>query len=205
MGLTKDEEITLRKQGLKADIRNNLGVAKNIIPLFQAWKNDTDLTRKAEIFQLLEREMNQLGKSIEHIDASLDFYDVIEENFVNPEDHAKETYFLNFKFLKNELEKKLRNSEQRTVLYRNYLTDIYEKKQYSVKVVKDVLIGFAKAGWNVYCSSDGFGIHKKIIICKEKLDDNKNPDWAKQKPSDSVDRFYLVDPNKELHDSMVRS
>ena len=139
MGLTKDEEIALRKQGLKADIRNNLGVAKNIIPLFQAWKNDTDLTRKAEVFQLLEREMNRLGKSVEHIDASLDFYDVIEENFVNPKDHAKETYFLNFKFLKNELETKLRNSEQRTVLYCYDLKEIYDKQQYSVKVVKYVL------------------------------------------------------------------
>jgi hypothetical protein len=75
MELNQEEEETLKKQGLKEDIRNQLVTAKNIAPLFKKWKNEKNPTQKEKIFKLLETQIEQLPGNVDHICESLEFFE----------------------------------------------------------------------------------------------------------------------------------
>lgn len=82
MTLTKDEENTLKGQGLKEDIRNQLSNAKNIPSVFKAWEDEKDLEKKEKIFKLLKEQIKRLEPNVDHICDSLDYYEAIEKKMV---------------------------------------------------------------------------------------------------------------------------
>lgn len=75
MALSKEEKETLKSQGLKEDIRNELSPAKNIPSLFERWKNEKDPEIKEGAFKLLEKFIGQLRGNVDHICDSLDYYE----------------------------------------------------------------------------------------------------------------------------------
>ncbi len=74
--LTESEIETLKRQGLQADIRNQLGPAKNLTAAFQAWKNEENLGQKNILLQFIENDMKQLEKSVEHICDSFQYFEI---------------------------------------------------------------------------------------------------------------------------------
>lgn len=78
MALTKDEETTLKGQGLKEDIRNQLSNAKNIPSVFKAWEDEKDPEKREKIFTLLKKQIERLEANVDHICDSLDYYEAIE-------------------------------------------------------------------------------------------------------------------------------
>lgn len=83
--LTPEEEVTLKSQGLKEDVRNQLSNAKNIACIIKNWEEEADPDTKVRLFSILKKYAGQLSKNVDHICLSLDYYVCIEK--------PKETYF----------------------------------------------------------------------------------------------------------------
>lgn len=79
MTLSEKEKETLKSQGLKEDIRNQLSNAKNIPFLFKNWKKASDPETKKKLFILLEKSINKLENNVNHICDSLDYYELKEK------------------------------------------------------------------------------------------------------------------------------
>jgi hypothetical protein len=79
MALSKQDKETLKHQGLKEDIRNQLSNPKNIPYLFDAWKKEKNTERKKGLFIILNKSIKQLKKNVNHICDSLDLYEFKEK------------------------------------------------------------------------------------------------------------------------------
>jgi predicted AAA+ superfamily ATPase len=66
----------LKRQGLEADVRNKLSVAKNITTLFEAYTKEINPNKKEKIFKVLEDSMKDLESNIEHICNSFSFFEI---------------------------------------------------------------------------------------------------------------------------------
>ena len=76
--LTLEEETTLKHQGLKEDIRNQLSNAKNIACIIKKWEEEKDSEIKIKLFSILKKYAEQLSKNVDHICLSLDYFDCVE-------------------------------------------------------------------------------------------------------------------------------
>ncbi|MFZ2205384.1 MAG: hypothetical protein WAV23_02240 [Minisyncoccia bacterium] len=77
--LTPEEIVTLKSQGLKEDIRNQLYNAKNMACDLENWEKEKDSKIKEILFRRLKRNAMQLEKNVDHICNSLDYFDCIEK------------------------------------------------------------------------------------------------------------------------------
>lgn len=79
MPLNTEEIELLKRQGLKADIRNNLSNANTIPALFDGYETEQDPVKKQELFLILKSAISQLPANIKHICDSLDYYNLVEK------------------------------------------------------------------------------------------------------------------------------
>lgn len=78
--LSKESINLLIEQGLEADIRNKLGVAKNIPFLFREYMKEKNPDKKDKLCQLLNESMNKLEKDVDHICNSFPFFEITPKN-----------------------------------------------------------------------------------------------------------------------------
>lgn len=74
--LSKESVALLIEQGLEANIRNKLGVAKNIPFLFKAYIKEKDPSKKEKLYCLLNESMKRLEKDVDRICLSLSFFEI---------------------------------------------------------------------------------------------------------------------------------
>ncbi len=74
--LSKESLTLLIEQGLEADIRNKLGIAKNIPLLFRMYIKERNPSKKERLYCLLNESMKRLEKDVDHICLSLSFFEI---------------------------------------------------------------------------------------------------------------------------------
>ena len=79
MALNTEEIELLKRQGLEADIRNNLGNMATIPALLDGYETEQDPNKKQELFLLLKSSISQLTNNVNHICDSLSYYDLVEK------------------------------------------------------------------------------------------------------------------------------
>ncbi|MES2416321.1 MAG: hypothetical protein V4504_01320 [Patescibacteria group bacterium] len=195
MKLAEVEEQTLIKQGLKEDIRNQLTPVKNIPSLFQAWKDEEDLAKKATLLVLLETEVGKLQPIVDHICTSLDYYDVIE---TKPETHERllhKTFLSNVKILKDYLEGELKKSNNGEAILHYHMNNLVTDKD----MLKVVMTNFVEAGWYVYFSIKGGMLSDQQILFRKRELKNTFINRKRNSPGEYswIEEFCLFEPGKE--------
>lgn len=74
MALTPEETGVLKKQGLAADIRNQLSNAKGLSSTIEAWEKETNLETKAKLLEIIKSMSAGLTKNVDHICDALELY-----------------------------------------------------------------------------------------------------------------------------------
>lgn len=76
--LTPKEEASLRQQGLKEQIRNDIHNARSLASEIKNWKNEENPATKLIRLKRIERIAEQVEKDMNRICLSLDYFDCVE-------------------------------------------------------------------------------------------------------------------------------